>query len=126
MAFFNEDPFEDIVREFFSEGSPMGTRRKVIEGEREDRQIDFVDDGEKIYFIFEIPGYDKKDVNVGVQGNELIIKITKRPTEKVQNYLSRKLERGISFRKTIPRDVKKKKHFYEVKNGVLEVTFEKK
>ena len=130
MAFFDEsgDPFEDIVREFFGGSSTPanGARRRVVRGEREDRQIDYIDTGEKVYFVFEIPGYDEKEVELNIQGNELIIKVSKRPTEKVQSYLSRKLERGISFRKTLPKDIKKKGYSYQVKNGVLEVAFKKK
>jgi HSP20 family molecular chaperone IbpA len=130
MGFFDngEDPFEDIVREFFGDS---GTRirpgeKRIIRGEKEDRQIDFINTGEKIYFIFEMPGYEKKDVEIKVEGNELIVNTNKRTTEKVQDYLFRKLERGLSFKKNLPRGIRKKNYKSSLKNGVLEIIFEKK
>ena len=61
--FFN-DPFENLIRDFFR-GSSLEQRRRsqrFIKGEEEDRVIDFVEDGKKLYLVFELPGFDEKDV----------------------------------------------------------------
>ena len=53
MGFFDEDPFEDILREFFGD-SPVRRRHReaVIKGEREDRVIDFIEDNGWVYPVF--------------------------------------------------------------------------
>ena len=42
MNFFNDDPFEDIVKEFFSPRQ-RGNTEEVIKGEEEERTIDFIE-----------------------------------------------------------------------------------
>jgi len=57
MSFFDEeDPFENIVREFFGD-SRLQPSEKMIQTEREERIIDFVETENKIFVIFELPGY---------------------------------------------------------------------
>lgn len=135
MGFFDDDPFEDLVREFFGgrnrpNSGQVGSSKGFIEGEEEDRNIDFIDGENLIYVIFEIPGYGEKDVVVLVKGNCLEVNIGKKDrvcdVENVQSYLTRKLCNGIKIRKTLPKSVNPKNFKYSVKNGILEIVFSKK
>lgn len=129
MSFFdNNDPFEDIVNEFFGRRNKVqeGHKDEVISGEEEDRSVDFVESDKKVYLIFEIPGYNEKDVIVAVNKKELQIVAKKLETGKSQVYLIPKLEKGISINKKLPDFINSKKFDHSVRNGVLEVTFEKK
>ena len=132
MSFFNnEDPFEDIIREFF--GSRNGIRsntqnyeKRVIKGEEENRKIDFIETINKIYLIFELPGYNEKEIIITIKGKELQIKTTKKLNESVQKYLIEKLNQGLFIKKNLPKFVNAKKFEYTMKNGILEISFNKK
>jgi HSP20 family molecular chaperone IbpA len=47
-------------------------------------------------------------------------------TEKIQDYLSQKLCQGITIKKTLPKDIETKGFKHTIKNGVLEIIFNKK
>ena len=71
MGFFDEDdndPFESIVREFFEGTKPSRTSssRDLIKSEKEERIIDYIEEGNKVYFVLELFGYSKKDIKVDV------------------------------------------------------------
>ena len=123
---FFEDPFDSIVREFFGGAPVRRGRRTIINGEEEDRTIDFIEDNNYVYSIFELPGFEERDINVSIRGKELQIVAKKIPSEEVQAYLAQKLSRGISITKTLPNFVSTKKHKITMKNGILEITFNKK
>lgn len=134
MSFFNDDPFEEIIREFFSHKTKdfneneKGFEKRIINGEEDDRVIDFIEGSKKFYIIFEFPGYEKKDISVFVKSKQLEIKLNKKINEKenMQNYLSQKLSQKIIIKKTIPKFVNSKKFTYTVRNGILEISFDKK
>jgi len=131
MGFFDDenDPFEDIVREFF--GSPVsGSRRvsregDVISGEDEERNIDFVESENNFFVVFELPGYDEEDVEVNIKGDNLIVNASKKPSERVAPYMTQKLSHGVHIAKKIPKFIKNKKYETTFINGVLEVSFKK-
>jgi len=126
MSFFeNNDQFESIINELFS-GRPRRNQNTIIQGEEEDRNIDFLETKDKIYLIFELPGYNKKDLNVNIKNKELEIKAKKTNGENIQDYLTQKLHRGFSIQKTLPESINVKKSSHTMKNGVLEITFNKK
>lgn len=127
MGFFQDDPFEDIVREFFGEApARRGKRREqFIKGEDEDRSIDFVEDDKKIYLVFELPGYEEKDISIAVEGNGLEISAQKSNGEQIRDYLHQKLRNGMSIKKDLPNIVKGKKFSHTIRNGILEVVFDK-
>ncbi len=126
MSFFDEeDPFENIVREFFGD-SRLQPSEKMIQTEREERIIDFVETENKIFVIFELPGYFKEDINLIVAKRNIEIKIKKKNIEKIQGYLSQKLLQGRSIKKSLPDFIKTKNFSHTFKNGVLEVVFDKK
>jgi HSP20 family molecular chaperone IbpA len=128
MSLFDDDPFEDIVRQFFGQGVPAKRRDRetVIDGEEEDRVIDFVEGIDKVYLVFELPGYGERDVVVVVKGKELEIKAQKKNGEKMQDYLMQKLHRGIFVKKNLPDFINSKKFSHTMRNGILEVAFGKR
>ena len=91
MGFFEDnDQFEDIVREFLGGGNSRIRRsnyEEIIGSEREERVIDFIEDEDYIYLIFEFPGYNEKDVSVSIKGRELEIVVKKKSIGEIQNYL---------------------------------------
>ena len=123
------DPFEDIVREFFG-GSRKVNRNNFISNESDERETDYLEDDDYLYLIFELPGFNEKDVSVVVKGNELNVKAGKKESEcddgKVQNYLIDKLCREIVIKKTLPKFVDIKNFNHSMRNGVLEIMFSKK
>jgi len=125
MGFFDDDPFEDIMREFFGSSPVVRRREEFIRGEDEDRIIDFIEDGDNVYLVFELPGYNEKDIEVTVAGRELEVSAKKENNEKMQDYLSQKLRKGVVIKKKLPNFVNPRGFSYTVKNGVLEVIFKK-
>lgn len=126
----DNDPFDEIVREFFGKdvgGSPRG-RREVVKGESDARQTDFVEDENHAYLVVEVPGYDDKDISVEVTGENLNVNASKKEEdlEGVPEYMSNKLVKGMAISKTLPDNVKAKGFSKTVKNGILEVAFNKK
>lgn len=126
MSFFNEDPFEDIMKEFFGSHPSPKNGNRFISGEEEERTIDFIEDNDYAYLIFEIPGFTEQDCNVSIRGNELTINTNKRESQQMQPYLQQKLSHGETIRKILPRFINHKKFKHTVKNGILEIVFMKK
>jgi len=126
--FFENDPFEDIIRGIFSGNNGRRTRHnKVISSESEERQIDYVEDENYIYLIFELPGFSEKDVNINVDGNNLdITAIVKKTETGTAGYLREKLTTGTHFMKTLPDFINPKNFKQTFRNGVLEIIFSKK
>ncbi len=131
MGFFdddNEDPFEDIVKQFFGENNiNRGNSRKnrIIESEEDERMIDFIEDDKNAYVVFELPGYRKEDVRVIVEDNEIEVIARRKVGESVSDYLANRLNSGIELKKPLPKNLKKKKFSWDLNNGVLEVKFVK-
>jgi len=131
MSFFDEegdDPFEDIVKQFFGEGNiRRGTSRKnkMIESEEDERMIDFVEDEENAYVIFELPGYRKEDVRIVVEDGEIEVIARRKTAEGVSGYIAGRLNNGIELKKPLPKNLKKKKYELNFNNGILEVVFRK-
>ena len=130
MGFFEDnDQFEDIVREFLGGGNSRIRRsnyEEIIGSEREERVIDFIEDEDYIYLIFEFPGYNEKDVSVSIKGRELEIVVKKKSIGEIQNYLIEKLNNGLFIKKKLPDFIRTKNFKHTVKNGILEIVFIKK
>lgn len=127
MGFFDDnDPFENIFDELFGRSQ---TKRKhqeqFIKDENEDRVIDFLEDDERVYLIFELPGYNERDISVIVKGRELEITAEKSNGENIQDYLHQKLKQGVSIRKRLPNFIDSKKISNTMRNGILEIVFNK-
>lgn len=125
MGFF-DDPFEDIIKEFFEGPRRRARREQFIRGEDEERIIDFIEDEKNIYLIFELPGYYEEDISIKVRDGMLEIKAEKKRGENIQDYLHQKLEAGVFIKKRLPSIVDVKKMDYKINNGVLEISFKKR
>ena len=126
MNFFgDDDPFDSIVREFFGGSSINGSRKreKFIRGEDEDRNIDFVEDEDYTYLVFELPGFNEKDISVTVKGRELEINAIKSNNENMQDYLHQKLKQGLFLKKQLPNFINTKNFSHTMRNGILEIIF---
>ena len=130
MGFFEDnDQFESIVRELFGERSSRIRRdnyEEIIDGEGEERVIDFTEDENYIYLIFELPGFNEKDISISVKGRELKITAKKRDISGIQKYLAQKFNDGFFIKKNLPNFIKTKNFKHTIKNGVLEIIFIKK
>ena len=126
MSFFDDDPFENIVREFFGERAQTASHRGVIDSEKEERIIDFIEEDKNVYFVFELFGYSKEDINVEVTKKEIKVLAKKKKMDEIQDYLKNKLAKELSFQKNLPNFIKSKDYGITFKNGVLEVKFKKK
>lgn len=128
MGFFDDDndPFEEIVREFFGGAPSKISQQEFTRGEYEDRTIDFIETDKKIILVFEISGYNKEDINVTVKKDKIEIIARKNNLENIQGYLSQKLRQGVHIKKIIPKKIHDKKFSYTCKNGILEIIFDKK
>jgi HSP20 family protein len=91
--------------------------------------VDLVENNEKITVKAEIPGVDPKEINISIQDNTLIIKGEKKEEkeEKGKNYYRMERRYG-SFARSInlPASVDTGKVTAEYKNGVLEISLQKK
>jgi len=124
MGFFNDDPFEDIVREFFQESRQRTTSSgDLLKSEREERVVDYIEDGKKVYFVFEIFGYSKEDIKVNVGKGFVEVEANKKNFEGVQDYFVSKLGKKFHVRKTVP-GMRVKNYDWTFKNGILEVEIE--
>ena len=130
MGFFgNNDQFEEIIREFLGDSNSRIKRddyEEIIEGEVEEGIIDFIENEDYIYLIFELPGYDEKDILISIKGRKLEIIAKKRNSVEVQNYLTQKLNTGFFINKNLPSFIKTKNFKHTVTNGILELVFIKK
>ncbi len=129
MSLFDDDPFEEIVREFFGgDQRQINRQQDFIQGEEDERNIDFIEDNNHLYLIFELFGYNEKDIIINVKGQELEIIARKDncDTEKIQDYLIKKLCNGIAIKKILPKFVSSKNFKYTIRNGILEVIFSKR
>ena len=126
MGFFDDDPFENIVEEFFGRHKPFGSKREqFIRGEGEERVIDFIETNDKVYLIFELPGYSEEDVTVELKGRHIEITAQKNNLENIKEYLAQKLSKGLRYKRTLPDFINPKKFDCTIKNGILEIIFQK-
>lgn len=127
MGFFNEDPFEDIVREFFggSPGRVSKSQKEVVSGEDEERNIDYVETPDRIFLVFELPGYVERDVSVEVKSNKINVVASKKNLNNLSPGMINKFSKDVEFSKALPSTIKNKKFESTFKNGVLEVKFKR-
>src|SRR3989344_263894 len=122
MGIFDDDPFEELMREFLG-NAPSRRRKQFVKGEEEDRTIDFVEDDDYVYIVFELRGYNEKDISLNIQGKELEVTAQKENGEQIQEYLRQKLRQGIQLKKQLPDFVSPKNTTHTMRNGVLEIVF---
>ncbi len=125
MSFFDDDPFEDFVNQFFNRGPGYSRDSGMISGEQDERTIDFIETDKDVFIIFELPGYNKEDVLVDVSKGDIGVVAKKKISESVADYLAHKLSAGVELRKPLPKFLQKKKYELNFKNGILELRFRK-
>lgn len=128
MSFLDDDNgFDDIVNQFFGGNARRKpSRSRQYRSESEERTIDFIENDDNIYVIFELSGYDEDDISVKVDGKVLEVSAKKKITDEVKDYLAPKLSSGVVYQKSLPESVVAKDFDYSVKNGVLEIKFRRK
>lgn len=90
--------------------------------------VDVVDHDKELVVKAEIPGIDKKDLDISVSGNVLTIKGSKKEEKKEEkeNYVMSEIRSGRFARTlTLPAEVDSDKVKARYENGVLELTLPK-
>lgn len=123
MGFFDEDPFEDFVHEFFSQ--PGVRRKRESVSDEEDRIMHLIESDAIIFLTVELPGFEEDDIEVSVNDRSLAIEARTKKEKGMRDYLSQKLAQGIHIRKVLPTDVNAKKARHTFRNGILEISFAK-
>lgn len=124
---FDNDPFEDIVKQFFGNSATVRRRRSVDRiRDEEEQNTQFIEDEEYIYFIMDLPGYAEKDIRISVKENILLVSAKASQKPETQDYLAQKHREGITTQQQIPYNIKNKNFSKTFRNGVLEITFIKK
>ncbi len=118
------DPFESIVREFFGEARPK--RRSVIRSEEDNRSIDFIETKDHAFFIIELPGFSEEDVAVKIRDGAIDLVARKKILEGVHEYLRDKLGEGLRLKRELPRFIQSKDFTQTMRNGILELRFERR
>ncbi len=119
------DPFEEIKRiqerlnrlfEDFERISPRVVRVEL--------PVDVIDEGDQIRVVADLPGFNKEDIEVWVEDNDLIIKAERKEEEeeKEKNYIRRERRYGRIYRRVaLQTDVDFENVRASYNNGVLEV-----
>lgn len=119
------DPFEEIKRiqerlnrlfEDFERISPRVVRVEL--------PVDVIDEGDQIRVVADLPGFNKEDIEVWVEDNDLIIKAERKEeeVEKEKNYIRRERRYGRIYRRVaLQTDVDFENVRASYNNGVLEV-----
>lgn len=131
-------PFEEMDRmfdEFFGRGwlqpfrFDMPTYRKLAAPfEGKTPTVDMIDRENEIVINAELPGIDKKDIDISVTSNTVTIKgkTEREEKEEKDNYYHREISRG-SYARTLslPVDVDEDKARATIKDGLLELVLPK-
>ncbi|MFQ6121022.1 MAG: Hsp20/alpha crystallin family protein [Methanosarcinales archaeon] len=128
-----EDRMNRMFRSFWEEGPRLlerGKRGEIVPYTREYKEpyLDMIETDKDIIVTADMPGVDKKDIDIRVTENNIEISAeTKREAEeKKEGYIFRERMAGKYYRSlTLPSSVDPEKVKASYKNGVLEVTLPK-
>lgn len=116
--------FEDFVNDFFGYNKPM--RVPSIYARESDLGAVNVKENEKNYSmdVF-VPGFQKQDINIELEND--IIKISANIEEKNEDYNRKEFSRKSFVRSfTIPEDADMENVSADLKDGILNITINKK
>ena len=120
---------EDVFRRPFSMFSPMlWPEMKLGEFETLVPAVDIYEDGNELVLKADIPGIDKKELDINISDNFLTISGEKKKEEKEEkgNYYRYERIHGSFFRRfELPSDIDTEKIKAHFENGVLEVKLPK-
>ncbi|MGC8699602.1 MAG: Hsp20/alpha crystallin family protein [Candidatus Micrarchaeia archaeon] len=91
--------------------------------------IDVIDEGDSLKVKADMPGVDKQDIKIRVNGNNLTIKAEKEEEkeDKDKNYYYKERSSRHYYRTiTLPAEVDAKSAKASMKNGILEISLKKK
>lgn len=91
--------------------------------------VDLSETADKVIVKVEVPGVDPKEINISIQNNTLLIKGEKKEEKEEKGKTFYRIERRYgSFSRSIdlPSSVDTNKITAEYKNGVLEISIQKK
>ena len=130
-------PFEEMDRmfeDFFTRGwlhpfrFEIPSRKLAAPFEGKTPTVDVIDRENEIVVKAELPGVEKKDIDISVTANTVTIKGTTEKEEKEEkdNYYHREISRG-SYARTLslPVDVDENKAKATIKDGLLELVLPK-
>ena len=126
-----EHKFEDMFQRFWSANPVQDTMPDLFSGESlfDMPKMDVVDRDKEVYVRAELPGIEKKDLDVSIANDKLVIKAKSRHEQKEEkgDYLKQEISRNEIYRSVpIPADVDDtSKVITSFKNGVLELTIPK-
>lgn len=109
------NPMTDFFRTYFNEG---------MENNNEDRTLtpkaNIIEAKDKYTVELAMPGVDKQDISMNVEGNELIIKATRKEEQKA--YYMKEFEvANYERRFELPESINDEKIEASFKNGVLNI-----
>ena len=123
---FDNDPFENIVNQFFGQSARVRRPRARRALEEDSQNTQFIEEGDYVYMIIEIPGYTEKEVSVIVKDSTIFISAKASQKMEAQDYIEQKRRQGLTLEETLPGNVKTKNFTKTFRNGILEVIFEAK
>lgn len=93
-----------------------------------DFKTDIMDEGDKFVLEAELPGFDKGDININVDGDRLTIKAehSESEEESKDNYIRRERRYGSFIRSFDVSNINTEKIKADYKNGVLTLDLPKK
>lgn len=126
-----EHKVEDMFQRFWKASPDLKGIPDMFAGEAftDMPKMDVVDRDKEVYVKVEIPGFDKKDLDVSIANDRLVIKAKSRHEDKEEtgDYLKQEISQKQIYRSIpIPADVDDtSKVATSFKNGVLELTIPK-
>ncbi|MCS7143480.1 MAG: Hsp20/alpha crystallin family protein [Archaeoglobaceae archaeon] len=120
------DPFEELRR------TVDRLNKMLLEGIEPFRDfgtaVDIMDEGDKVKIVADLPGFEKDELEVFFEGNDLVIKAEskKEAEEKKGDFIRKERRYGRVYRKiALPEGINTDSAKASYKNGVLEVTIPK-
>jgi HSP20 family protein len=124
MAIIKYQPFRNMLDSFFRDSEFMPS----FQDTNFRMPVDIYEKDGNVTIDFELPGLDKKDINIQLEGNNLTVsgKMQKDNEVKKENYYRCERSYGEFSRSfTLPDGIKEKDLKASFKDGVLKVTFPK-
>lgn len=115
--------FEDMWHRPFSL-KPSWHDKEVAEFETVSPFVDVYEEGNDLVFRADMPGIERKDIDISINGNMLTVSGERKHEEKVEkgNYYRYERSHGTFFRRfELPSDVNGEKANAHLENGVLTV-----
>jgi HSP20 family protein len=91
-------------------------------------RTDVIDDGDNYIVKAELPGFDKNDINIGIEGNNLTISAQRNEEneDKKDNYIYKERRYGSFARSFDVSNIKSDEITAEYKNGILSLHLPKR